>query len=395
MKIRINDRPDIQEIEVIINCVADDPLVNKIISALNTVDAKLLCRRQGETFQLGLADILYIESVDRKTFLYTEEQVYETDRRLYELEDYEQYAGELTDEAVAHVLDDFVDLRDAHGEHSFNWPVIYDNFSIFRAADQADRERSEYGYISVADAGVLSFHSPLVFSFDYTWQTAFNILFNSNVVFAIFLLIVLAPVFSEEYSSGAANVILSTRYGKSKVIQAKFTAAFLIAAISAVIFCVVILLACGAYFAGFEGWNADIQTQFMSNQSQIPIRMNNLQFFLVVMLFYWLSAVGTAVLACCCSALCKKSLIALIMSGVLYFLPYFPMKLGGVLGEWMFIFPIWSAKAQWVLRTAEHKLVNLLPLSCEMPVWIVIFTLIFTVVSFLITCKSFSEYQGT
>ena len=41
MKIRINDRPDIQEIEVIINCVADDPLVNKIISALNTVDAKL------------------------------------------------------------------------------------------------------------------------------------------------------------------------------------------------------------------------------------------------------------------------------------------------------------------------------------------------------------------
>ena len=193
---------------------------------------------------------------------------------LYNKSVYEQYAGELTDEAVAHVLDDFVDLRDAHGEHSFNWPVIYDNFSIFRAADQADRERSEYGYISVADAGVLSFHSPLVFSFDYTWQTAFNILFNSNVVFAIFLLIVLAPVFSEEYSSGAANVILSTRYGKSKVIQAKFTAAFLIAAISAVIFCVVILLACGAYFAGFEGWNADIQTQFMSNQSQIPIRMN-------------------------------------------------------------------------------------------------------------------------
>ena len=171
---------------------------------------------------------------------------------LYNKSVYEQYAGELTDEAVAHVLDDFVDLRDAHGEHSFNWPVIYDNFSIFRAADQADRERSEYGYISVADAGVLSFHSPLVFSFDYTWQTAFNILFNSNVVFAIFLLIVLAPVFSEEYSSGAANVILSTRYGKSKVIQAKFTAAFLIAAISAVIFCVVILLACGAYFAGLE-----------------------------------------------------------------------------------------------------------------------------------------------
>lgn len=41
---------------------------------------------------------------------------------LYNKSVYEQYAGELTDEAVAHVLDDFVDLRDAHGEHSFNWP---------------------------------------------------------------------------------------------------------------------------------------------------------------------------------------------------------------------------------------------------------------------------------
>ena len=34
---------------------------------------------------------------------------------LYNKSVYEQYAGELTDEAVAHVLDDFVDLRDAQG----------------------------------------------------------------------------------------------------------------------------------------------------------------------------------------------------------------------------------------------------------------------------------------
>ena len=36
----------------------------------------------------SLNDILYIESVDRKTFLYTEQQIYETDKRLYELEDH-------------------------------------------------------------------------------------------------------------------------------------------------------------------------------------------------------------------------------------------------------------------------------------------------------------------
>lgn len=39
-------------------------------------------------FEIELDDILYIESVNRKTFLYTEKQIDETDKRLYELEEY-------------------------------------------------------------------------------------------------------------------------------------------------------------------------------------------------------------------------------------------------------------------------------------------------------------------
>lgn len=39
-----------------------------------------------ETYFLDIAKILYIESVDRKTFVYTGREVYESDFRLYELE---------------------------------------------------------------------------------------------------------------------------------------------------------------------------------------------------------------------------------------------------------------------------------------------------------------------
>lgn len=88
MKVAINIQADIQEIEVIINCMTEDENVQRIVSALDSLDTKLFCRQQREHFQIALNDILYIESVDRKTFLYTEQQIYETDKRLYELENY-------------------------------------------------------------------------------------------------------------------------------------------------------------------------------------------------------------------------------------------------------------------------------------------------------------------
>ena len=84
MKVAINIQADIQEIEVIINCMAEDENVQRIVSALDSLNTKLCCRRQGELFQIAL----YIESVDRKTFIYTEQQIYETDKRLYELENH-------------------------------------------------------------------------------------------------------------------------------------------------------------------------------------------------------------------------------------------------------------------------------------------------------------------
>ena len=54
-------------------------------------DARLTGEKDGETCILDADDVLYIDTVDRGTFLYTVEGVYETRLRLYELE--EQLAG--------------------------------------------------------------------------------------------------------------------------------------------------------------------------------------------------------------------------------------------------------------------------------------------------------------
>lgn len=88
MKITVNQQPNCQEIEVIINCSEENITVQKIVSRIRAIDATLYGTNQNEVFELELDDILYIESVNRKTFLYTEKQIYETDKRLYELEEY-------------------------------------------------------------------------------------------------------------------------------------------------------------------------------------------------------------------------------------------------------------------------------------------------------------------
>lgn len=92
MKIIINEKTEIDETEVIINCRQADEQILRICAGLRVLDKKVTGLLDGQTFLLNASDIYYIETVDRKTFLYTAGQVYETPLRLYELE--ERLAGE-------------------------------------------------------------------------------------------------------------------------------------------------------------------------------------------------------------------------------------------------------------------------------------------------------------
>ncbi|MCI8508516.1 MAG: LytTR family transcriptional regulator [Lachnospiraceae bacterium] len=47
---------------------------------------QMTAKKDGETHLLDVARIIYIESVDRRCFIYTSDEVYESEFRLYELE---------------------------------------------------------------------------------------------------------------------------------------------------------------------------------------------------------------------------------------------------------------------------------------------------------------------
>lgn len=87
MKITLNQDPAFPETEVIINCPQADEDILRLVAMLRIYQRKLLGVLNGEQHLLDVKDILYIDTTDKKTFLYTETAVYESALRLYELED--------------------------------------------------------------------------------------------------------------------------------------------------------------------------------------------------------------------------------------------------------------------------------------------------------------------
>ena len=86
MKITINIDENIQETEIKISCNQLTYEVENVIATLRILNQQLLVSKENESVLLDVNEISYIEAVDRKTFVYTEVDVYESKLKLYEME---------------------------------------------------------------------------------------------------------------------------------------------------------------------------------------------------------------------------------------------------------------------------------------------------------------------
>lgn len=87
MNVTITENPTLDDIEVAIACPHLDERVQRIVASLGAFDRLLVGSHDGTTYRVPADDVLYAETVDGATFLYTKEIVLETPLRLYELED--------------------------------------------------------------------------------------------------------------------------------------------------------------------------------------------------------------------------------------------------------------------------------------------------------------------
>lgn len=86
MRITIIEPDDKDEDEIIIRCRHLDKRLLKLIYAIKAGEDKITALHDGNYFQVAPEDIYYFEAVDNKVFMYLDKEVYETKRKLYELE---------------------------------------------------------------------------------------------------------------------------------------------------------------------------------------------------------------------------------------------------------------------------------------------------------------------
>ena len=93
MSLKIEIQEGFEDVEIIIRCPEITDKIRKMESLLHGSRQRLSCGKDGVTHLIDKQDVLYFESVDKRCFIYTEDDVYETALKLYEIEEMLSEAG--------------------------------------------------------------------------------------------------------------------------------------------------------------------------------------------------------------------------------------------------------------------------------------------------------------
>ena len=86
LEVIIQEPKDGENEQIIIICHEISPELLRLIDSVKTGNSSLVAYEGKEFHSISTSDVLYIETVDNKTFLYCENTVYESKQKLYELE---------------------------------------------------------------------------------------------------------------------------------------------------------------------------------------------------------------------------------------------------------------------------------------------------------------------
>jgi DNA-binding LytR/AlgR family response regulator len=87
LKIIIEKPQSGEEEQIIVKCHNISPELMNMLNAIKVQGSLLIAFIGNEIHRVAPSDVFYIETVDNKTFLYCESNVYEIKQKLYELEE--------------------------------------------------------------------------------------------------------------------------------------------------------------------------------------------------------------------------------------------------------------------------------------------------------------------
>ena len=86
MKITVNQNDSITESEVIVNCGKIDLRIRGLIDTIRQYTLTISGELEGSVYQVPLETVIYLDSVDKRTFFYNRYQIFRSHKSLAEME---------------------------------------------------------------------------------------------------------------------------------------------------------------------------------------------------------------------------------------------------------------------------------------------------------------------
>lgn len=86
MKLILKENPN-QELTVTVEYPRKSSQVTRIVQRIRAEEKFLVGNENGRYYKVMVPEILYVESVDKRSFMYTKEMVFKSEKRLYQLEE--------------------------------------------------------------------------------------------------------------------------------------------------------------------------------------------------------------------------------------------------------------------------------------------------------------------
>lgn len=226
----------------------------------------------------------------------------------------EQYAGPLSDEKVRQILQKFHPQYDLHGMNAKYLQINATQSAVFaRFADQD----GNWNGLSVSDVfGQEEIQVGYVEGWLCTSRNLAQVLF----LLALAVILMTAPVFSGEYA-GVDNLILTSRFGRTRGAAAKLAASFLAAGTVTGLCCLLVLLPALLFYRK-EGLSCSVLfAPAIYLEAWIPFNLSCgtvLEYQVLLGFTAMFSVTGLTLLL---SSLCKNQMAAATGAAVLFFLP--------------------------------------------------------------------------
>lgn len=181
--------------------------------------------------------------------------------------------------------------------------------------------------------------TPFKYGYSLGWENILGFLGSWIMCIIMLVCVSISPVFSSEYDTGADSIILSTKYGKNKVIYSKFKASLIFTTIvyfTAIIACTLITLS----IFGFDGFNLPLQINSIYFESHYAVSF--IGAYLLVLIIGYMACMLISSIALFISAKFKSQFMSIIITTSVTFLPLITSerKLSRGLQYMLDLFPI-------------------------------------------------------